>query len=278
MRSERHAVFLRSPRPLRPTGSVCAIQDRGDGLFQVPSLSAAWPVCPGPDRTLVRIELGQTFYTDWLWFSSVGHEAYSGKSSPPASGCIWAAVLFLALAVPNLFAAVRITGRMFPRGGHKLPPQIYNTARSVLIWLSGGVVALGPCCWPPGPAGGMEYGPALSAPGAFDALDPIFNNDFSFYIFTLAGPGIFPLLAGRPDRSGSDHRGRLLLPEQHPARRGLSPSRDQSSPTWPFWGLPVRAGGRRTLASRYDLLYSSMGAVYGVGYTDNLSTSRPGRS
>lgn len=90
----------------------------------------------------------QSFYTDWLWFSSVGHESVLWKTMTTRLGLFLAgALIFLVLAVPNLYAAFRVSDRMFPQGGHNLPPQVYNTARNALLWLSCGATH--------GPGGGI---------------------------------------------------------------------------------------------------------------------------
>jgi uncharacterized protein len=220
---------------------------------------------------LSGLNWAQTFYTDWLWFASLGHEAVLWKI---VTTKIWlfgiCALLFLALAVPNLYAASRVTGRMFPRGGQKLPPQIYNAARSVLIWLSGGVVALAAVLLATGPA--AEWNTVLRYLNQvpFNALDPIFNKDFSFYIFTLPALDFFRAwLVGLTMvviiiATVFYYLNSMLRGE---AFEFKGPILSHLGVLGAFLFVLVAAGH---WLGRYDLLYSSMGAVYGVGYTDSL--------
>lgn len=212
-----------------------------------------------------------TFYTDWLWFSSVGHEAVLWKIVTTRIGLYLGAVLlFLALAVPNVLAAVRISGRMFPRGGHKLPPQIYNAARNVLIWIVGGVTALAAVFLATGPA--AEWNTVLRYLNQvpFDTMDPIFDKDFSFYIFTLPALEFFRAwLVGMTVLVmvvvAAFYYLNSLLRGEFFALKG--PVMSHLAVLGAFLFVLVAAGH---WLSRYELLYSSIGAVYGVGYTDNL--------
>lgn len=213
----------------------------------------------------------QGFYTDWLWYSSLEHQGVLWKV---VTTRIWlylgAALVFLALAVPNLVAAVRITGRMFPRGGHRLPPGIYNSARSVLIWLSGGVVALGAFLLASGPAAEWNVVLRYLHQVPFGEADPIFNNDYGFYIFTLPVLEFFrswlvgltvlvAIIVAAFYYLNSILRGEAF------AFHG--PILSHLAALGGFLFVLIAAGH---WLSRYDLLYSTMGAVHGVGYTDNL--------
>ena len=213
----------------------------------------------------------QGFYTDWLWYSSLDHQSVLWKV---VTTKVWlyvgAVLVFLALAVPNLIAVVRITGRMFPRGGHKLPPQIYDSARSVLIWLASGVVALGAFLLASGPAGEWNVALRYLHQVPFGEADPIFNNDYSFYIFSLPALEFFrswlvgltvlvAIIVAAFYYMNSILRGEAF------AFRG--PILSHLAVLGAFLFVLIAAGH---WLSRYDLLYSTMGAVYGVGYTDNL--------
>jgi uncharacterized protein len=54
------------------------------------------------------VNWGRTFYTDWLWFSSLGHEQVLLRV---ITAKIWlfllGALIFAVLAAPNLYAAFR---------------------------------------------------------------------------------------------------------------------------------------------------------------------------
>ncbi|TVR00819.1 MAG: UPF0182 family protein [Desulfovibrionales bacterium] len=213
----------------------------------------------------------QGFYTDWLWFGSLDYQSVLWKIVTTRVGLYIAAVLvFLALAVPNLVAAIRITGRMFPRGGHKLPPQMYDSARSVLIWLAAGVVALAAFLLASGPAAEWKTVLRYLHQVPFGEIDPIFNNDYAFYIFTLPALEFFrswlvgltvlvAIIVGAFYYLNSILRGEAF------ALHG--PILGHLAALGAFLFLLIAAGH---WLSRYDLLFSSMGAVHGVGYTDNF--------
>lgn len=214
---------------------------------------------------------GQTFYTDWLWFSSLGHENVLWTMvSTRILLYVLGFILVLAFAVPNVFVAWRVTGNMFPRGGHKLPPKIYQTARNVLILLCGGLIVLAAFMLASGPSAEWETFLAYLKQVSFGQLDPIFEKDFAFYTFTLpaweflrswlvvvtitvaAILGVFYYL-------NSILRGEIF------ALKG--PALTHLAAVGAFLFVLIAAGH---WLSRYELLYSSIGSVYGIGYTDTL--------
>lgn len=213
----------------------------------------------------------QSFYTDWLWFSAVGHEAVLWKTVTTRLGLFIAgALIFLAWAVPNLYAAFRASGRMFPLGGHKLPPQIYNTARNVLLWLSCGATGLAAVFLAAGPAGEWDTVLRFLHQVPFGRLDPIFEKDFSFFIFTLPAldyfrswlvglvvvvmiiVAAFYYLNSMLRGEFFEFKGPILA---HLAALGA------------LLFVLIALGH---WLGRYELLYSPLGTVYGVGYTDNI--------
>ncbi|HDQ41138.1 MAG TPA: UPF0182 family protein [Desulfonatronum sp.] len=220
---------------------------------------------------LSGLNWAQSFYTDWLWFGSLGYEAVLWKI---VSTKVWlftvCALIFLALAVPNLYAAWRITDRMFPKGGHRLPPQIYAAARSMLIWLAGGAVALGAVLLATGPAAEWDIVLRYLNQVSFDASDPIFHKDFSFYIFTLPALNFF-----RAWMVGLTMVVMIIVAAVYYLNGMLrgerfaftGPILAHVSVIGALLFLLVAAGH---WLGRYELLNSTLGAVYGIGYTDNL--------
>ncbi|MFP4072243.1 MAG: UPF0182 family protein, partial [Desulfovibrionales bacterium] len=132
------------------------------------------------------IRWGQSFYIDWLWFSSVGHETVLWKIvSTRVVLYLLAAVLFLALAVPNILGAVRATGRIrFHRAGN-ISPNIYWGARRLLTIVALVIVGLMALFMASSPAAQWETVLRYLNQVPFGTTDPIFNRDYSFYVFTL---------------------------------------------------------------------------------------------
>jgi hypothetical protein len=86
----------------------------------------------------------QSFYTDWLWFSALGHEDVLLTTTWPASGLyVVAWSLFLALAAPNLRtpgaprAARRRCRRGSPRRTTSSSGSSWGRASLVVMVLAG---------------------------------------------------------------------------------------------------------------------------------------------
>ena len=215
---------------------------------------------------------GQSFYTDWLWFSSLGHqEVLVTIVSTRVVLFVVGALLFLILAVPNLAVALRTTGRIPKRAG-KLPPDIYDSARKLLALLAGGVVILIGLAMASSPAGEWETVLRFLNQVPFGTQDPIFQRDYSFYVFTLpaleflrswlvgAVVAIMALVAGVYYLSS-------LLREE-----GFELSGTVRSHLAILGGLLFVLIAAGHWLGRYELLYSQTGAVYGVGFTDDMVT------
>lgn len=213
----------------------------------------------------------QSFYTDWLWFSEVGYASVLWKA---VSTKIWlyaaCFLAFLAVAVPNLFATGRITGRMFPRSGHKLPPQTYNAARNVLIWIAGGVTVLAAALAASGPAAEWNTVLRFLHQTPFNNIDPIFEKDFSFYIFTLPALNLARawlvgvVMVVLVVVAAFYYLNSMLRGEAFSLK---GPVLSHLSVMGALLFVLIAAGH---WLGRYDLLNSTLGAVHGVGYTDNL--------
>ena len=220
---------------------------------------------------LAGLNWAQSFYTDWLWFGSVGHQEVLWTI---VSTKIWlyaaCVLVFLGLAVPNLVMACRITGRMLPKGGQRLAPQVYNAARSTLVRVVGGVVALAAVMLASAPAAEWNIVLKYLNQVPFGTQDPIFGRDLSFFIFTLPMVeyfrswligllltvliivGVFYYLNSMLRGELFEFRGPAL---SHMAVLGAA-------------AFVLVAVGH--WIGRYELLYSPMGVVHGIGFTDSL--------
>ena len=92
---------------------------------------------------LMGLNWVRAFYTDWLWFSNLEHEAILLTR---VTTQIWLYLLglmvFVALAAPNLFVAYRSTAG-YPRPGQQLSPEAYQIARKLLLWVGCMAVVIG---------------------------------------------------------------------------------------------------------------------------------------
>ncbi len=225
----------------------------------------------------MAVSWGQGFYTDWLWFSALGHEDVLLTTTLARVGLYIAALVgFLALAVPNLYYARQATGGTpaLPEG---LSVRDYQFVRKLLFRASAVVMVLLGLMLAGHPAAEWETVLLFLNRVPFGETDPIFNHDFGFFIFTLPALELLRLwllsvvvavamivasFYYLTSRVRSDHftfvrqaRTQLVL-----LAAGLF--------------LVIAAGH---WLGRYELLYSPTGAVYGVGYTDNL-INLPGRA
>jgi uncharacterized membrane protein (UPF0182 family) len=231
---------------------------------------------------LIPIGLGlswvASFYTDWLWFGSLGYESVLlTMTGARVVLYLLALGVFLALAAPNLIYAFRVTGGA-PLVTHPvLKPEAYRFARTLLVRAAAGVTVLAALVLAVGPAAEWETVLLFLNQVPFGQYDPIFGRDFSFFVFTLPAIELvrtwlmsvlvmlmliiaaFYYLTGRLRMDAALFTGR---------------ARTQ---------FAVLAAGIFVLVAvghwlgRYELLYSPTGAVYGVGYTDNYF-NLPGRA
>jgi uncharacterized protein len=231
---------------------------------------------------LIPIALGlgwlASFYTDWLWFGSLGYESVLLTMVTARAGLyLIALIVFLTLAVPNLLYAFQAT-KGTPLLPHPvLKPRDYQFARTLLVRVAMGVAVLAALMLAAHPAAEWETVLLFLNRVPFQQVDPIFGRDFSFFIFTL--PAIALL---RVWLMGAIVTTMLLV-----AAFYYLTSRIRVD-----WSLfLVRARTQLALLAaalfvlvavghwlgRYELLYSPTGAVYGVGYTDN-AVNLPGRA
>jgi len=214
----------------------------------------------------------RTFYTDWLWFSNLGHESILLTR---VTTQIWlylaGLIVLVALAVPNLLVAYRASAGL-PRPGHPLSPEAYRLSRKLLLWVGLLAVAVGAILVGGVLAGKWDTLLRFFHGVAFQETDPIFQKDYAFYIFTL------PVLeAVRSGLLGAMVIILLAVAGFYYVAENLRGG------TFSFQGkvkahllvlgalvFVLFAAGH--WLARYDLLYSPTGAVYGVGYTDDHIT------
>jgi len=222
---------------------------------------------------LMGLNWARTFYTDWLWFSSLGHEQVLLRV---ITAKVWlfllGALIVAVLAAPNLFAAFRFEAQMKPQGSSILPAKPLKQARRLLVWVVVAATALAALFLAGRPASEWETILRFLNGVAFNQADPIFQKDFSFYVFTLPAWSfgrtwlitvvvlIMAVVAGFY-YIASMLRGEIFAlagkVKAHLAVLGA--------------GLFVLIALGHWLG-RYELLFSPTGAVYGVGYTDDHVT------
>jgi hypothetical protein len=237
---------------------------------------AAWLLLLIPLWMAVR--WGHGFYTDWLWFSGVGHEdVLVTRVVAGAVLFLVGLVVFLAIVLPNLYYARRATGE----GPVALPEWLnatnYRLARRLLSRAALGVAALAALLLATIPAAEWETVLLFLNRVPFGEADPIFGHDFSFFIFTL--PALELLRAWLlavvvtvavlvvtfyyvTSQIRLDHFAFLTQAKTQVALLGAA------------LFLLIAVGH---WLSRFELLYSPTGAVYGVGHTDSV-VNLPGRT
>ena len=218
------------------------------------------------------------FYTDWLWFSGVGHEQVIIVR---VTTQIWlyllALLVFVGLAAPNLYAAYRNSAQYRWKPGKELSPEKYQLVRRLMLWVGILAVVLGATYLASHPSGRWEMFLRFFNGIPFGETDPVFERDLSFYIFTLPvldfirtwllGVLVVILLfvAGFYFVS-SNLRGEVFVFEGRPRTHILI--------LGALIFLIIAAGH---WLGRYDLLFSRTGTVFGVGYTD-FSVVLPARA
>lgn len=219
------------------------------------------------------ISWGRMFYTDWLWFSSLGHEAVLLRV---VTAKIWLFLLglliFAGIAAPNLYATFRFDAAMKSQGSQSLPTNMLEHAKRLLKWVTLGAAALAALFLAGRPASEWEMILRFLNGVSFNQADPIFQKDFSFYIFTLPALSfsrswlvtllvlIMVIVAGYYYISAMLRGERFSLTGKVRAHLAVLGA-----------ALFVLIAAGHWLG-RYELLFSPTGAVYGVGYTDDHIT------
>jgi uncharacterized protein len=219
-----------------------------------------------------------SFYTDWLWFGSLGYESVLVTMvTARVSLFLLALVLFLALAIPNLAYAFRATG-----GAPLLPHPLlkardYRFARTVLVRVTMGVAVLAALTLATHPAAEWETVLLFLNRVSFQQADPIFGRDFSFFIFTLPAVELVRVwLISALVAIAFIVVGFYYLTSRIRADSALFIGNARTQIAVLVAALLVLVAIGHWLG-RYELLYSPTGAVYGVGFTDN-HVNLPGRA
>jgi uncharacterized membrane protein (UPF0182 family) len=222
---------------------------------------------------LMGLNWARTFYTDWLWFSGLGHEQVLLRV---ITAKVWlfllGVLIFALLAAPNLYAAFRFEARTEPQGNSSLPAKAMEAAKKLLAWVVVGATALAALFLAGRPASEWEMILRFLNGVAFNQTDPIFQKDFSFYVFTLPALGfgrswlmtvvvlIMAIVAGFYYFAAMLRGERFSFTGKVRAHLVVLGA-----------GLFVLIAAGHWLG-RYELLFSPTGAVYGVGYTDDHVT------
>ncbi len=209
------------------------------------------------------------FYTDWLWFSGVGHEQVIFVR---VIAQVWlyllAAAVFVGIAAPNLYFAYRGTETYQWRPGKDLSPARYQLARRLMLWIGVLAVVLGSTYLASHPSGRWEMFLRFFNGIPFGEVDPVFERDLSFYIFTLPVLDFLRTwLLGVLTVVLLFTAGFYFIASNLKAEVFTFSGRARTHilVLGAFIFLIIAAGH---WLGRYELLFSRTGAVFGVGYTD----------
>jgi len=218
----------------------------------------------------MAVSWGHTFYTDWLWYQSLDFESVLLTIVSSKVVLFFLAVgLFAILALPNLYLTRRYTAGLQPVNPD-LPPNLYQTATKLLDWVAVGVLLLAALYLGTMMASQWETMLRYLQQVPFGEQDPVFQKDFAFYIFTipvlefiktwlLSAIIATMVVVGGFYYTSCTLRGELF---------SLSGKVFNHLAVLGAGAVLVFAFGH--WLSRYELLYSSLGTVYGVGYTDSV--------
>ena len=218
---------------------------------------------------LMGLNWARTFYTDWLWFSNLGYQQILLKI---VTTKVWlflaGGLVFAAIAGTNLHLVFRATRGQALLARSTITPHLYATVRQLLVWLSVGSVAL------------ISFFVAATAARQWDSIlrflwavpfgevDPIFQKDLGFFVFTLPVLHFIQqwLLVALI-------LGTLMVAALYYLLSRLRGEVEMFSGG--AWAHLASLGTAIFLLlavghwlGRYDLLYSTSGAVTGVGYTE----------
>ena len=210
-----------------------------------------------------------SFYTDWLWFRNLG---YQQTLLTIVTTKIWlflaGGFLFAAIAGPNLRFVFRNNRGQEPLPQTGIPTHLYEPWRQVLAWLSVGSVVLFSFSVAGGVARQWDSILRFLSAVPFDQLDPIFQKDLGFFVFTLPVLHfiqtwllrvliLVTLMVAILYYLFFRLRGEVLTfsGKVHTHLAGLG--------TAIFFLVALGHW-----LGRYDLMYSTSGAVVGVGYTE----------
>ncbi|MFP4650209.1 MAG: UPF0182 family protein [Desulfobacterales bacterium] len=218
---------------------------------------------------LMGLNWARGFYTDWLWFSGLGHEQVLFVR---ITSQLWLYLLgilvFAVVAAPNFYAAYRNTSHYRWQPESQLSRAGYQAARGFMFWAALLVLVILAVLLAGYPADRWESFLRFFNSVAFNEQDPVFGRDISFYVFTL------PVL----DFLRNWLLGMLVVVALFTTGFYYVSARLREEP-FLFEGrfrthmlvlaslVFVLIAAGHWLA-RYELLFSRTGTVFGVGYTD----------
>lgn len=216
----------------------------------------------------LAVSWGHGFYTDWLWYKSLGYESVLLKVVTSKVVLFLLGVgIFALLAGPNLYLAHKHVASLRPVSS-QVPLSLYRSVQKLLGWAAAGFVLIGAIVLGMLPSGEWEALLKFLHQVSFGQIDPIFGHDFSFYVFTMpvlefvrswliaiilviiAAVGALYYLSSMLRGEIFALKGRVL------AHMALLLAAALILVAFGHW------------LSRYELLRSGLGAVYGVGFTD----------
>ncbi len=217
-----------------------------------------------------------SLFTDYLWFGEVGYRQVFATTLGAQLGLQLAfGGAFLLFFLGNLFLALRRTSPNFPvlrelRAAVPAIEDLYPRLRLIAIAATL-VLTLLVGQWA---AGHWLAWLRFQNPESFKAADPVFSQDFSFYVFvlpflrSLAGFVQFTLIAAAVASAAA-----YFIQGQIFARSGFGAVSGRARRHLLLLGSGVLATiAVQTFLGRYDLLQSTRGLIAGAGYTDLHAT------
>ncbi|MCL5961904.1 MAG: UPF0182 family protein [Chloroflexi bacterium] len=245
---------------------------------------------------LVAVGRGGSTYVDWLWFQSVGMQGvFATRFLTQAALFIVTAVVFFAVFIINAIVAMRLASgkrnralvRIASMDGEAI--EFISSAESVHLnplLKIGSVVAgiLLAVLVGAGLMGSWEVVLRFQNPTSFGAVDPLFGQDISFFVFTLP---MYELLQGLYMTMifltligcVAIYAVKLVLPQvplNEESLQGQMPSfkidldfsRGVKAHISILIALLALGFAWSTWLDTYKLVYSSTGLVFGAGYAD----------
>ncbi len=216
----------------------------------------------------LAVSWGHGFYTDWLWYKSLGYESVLLKIvSSKVVLFLLGVGIFVLLAGPNLYLAHKHVVSLRPVSS-QVPLSLYRAILKLLGWAAAGFVLIAAIVLGMLPSGEWEALLKFLHQVSFGQNDPIFGHDFSFYIFTMpvlefvrswliAVIVVIIAAVGALYYLSSMLRGEMFaLQGRVMGHMALLLAAALVLVAFGHW------------LSRYELLHSGLGAVYGVGFTD----------
>ncbi|MDD5476266.1 MAG: UPF0182 family protein [Syntrophales bacterium] len=222
---------------------------------------------------LITIANGaMSFYREWLWFGSLGHEAVILKVVGTRILLFIAGMaVALLLTVPNLLTVLKTTAHL-PAGGQGVYPDAYTNARRFFVRIGWGAAILGSLFFATKLSLEWDIFLRFINMVPFERVDPVFYKDFSFYIFAvpaieLIRSWLLSLILAIMVASAALYFAAALL------RGDRFAFKEKMRLHLVILGalfLVLVATGY--WLDRYELLYSPIGSVFGVGFTDSHVT------